>query len=69
MWQYLLLALLPVGYLIYKFIAKPLMLMKYYEQFKGAVRLPFIPIMGAFGMLKPAYDRYGDEQYPTKTTS
>ena len=59
---------LAVAFLVWKFVVKPLRLFAYYKQFDGAAPLPFIPILGAFGMLKPAYDKYGDMQYPSKVT-
>lgn len=57
---------LSVLYFLGRFVVRPLRQMKYYSQFKGAVRLPFIPIVGAFASLKPAYDKCGDAQRPAK---
>lgn len=54
--------------LLWKFVAKPMLLMRYYKQFNGGVALPFVPVMGAFAMLQPAYDKYGDMQFPAKVT-
>lgn len=55
-------------YLVLKFVVRPLRLAGYYSQFAGVVRLPFVPVVGSFSTLKPAYEKFGDAQRLAKDT-
>ncbi len=43
-------------------------LMKYYAHFDGVKMLKFVPVMGAFASLEPAYKEFGDALRPSKDT-
>lgn len=67
MFNYLLL-LIGFGFVhfLWKFVVKVLLEIRYYQQFSGAIKLKFVPVLGAFAFLEESYKKYKDQLYLTK---